>query len=125
MTKDQLFWEVIMFEVLEKILLTGLGAVSLSQKKVDELLAELREKYKMSEEEGRSFVEKAQSLAREGREKLTEAAEAEIKKAMERMGCASRDELESLRKRVEVLEERIKMMGREADARHYASETEE
>lgn len=114
-----------MFDLLQKILLTGIGAVSLSQKKVDELLAELREKYKMSEEEGRSFLQKAESLARESREKLSEAAEAEIRKAMDKMGCASRNELESLRKRVEMLEETVRMMGRQTHAQPYAGETEE
>ena len=32
-----------MFEMLEKVILAGLGAMSLSQKKADELLDELRE----------------------------------------------------------------------------------
>ena len=99
-----------MFELLEKIFLTGLGAVSLSQKKAEELLAELKEKYKMSEEEGRNFLEKAQTMAREGKDRLSEAAETEVKKVMERMGCVSRDEFDRLRKRVEELEERLKII---------------
>jgi polyhydroxyalkanoate synthesis regulator phasin len=99
-----------MFELLEKVFLTGLGAVSLSQKKAEELLGELKEKYKMSEEEGRNFLEKAQSMALEGKERLAEAAESEVKKVMARMGCASRDELDSLRKRIEELEEKLKII---------------
>jgi polyhydroxyalkanoate synthesis regulator phasin len=96
-----------MLDLLEKILLTGIGAMSLSQKKAEELLAELREKYKMSEEEGRSFLEKAEAVAKEGKEKLAEAAEAEVKKVMKSVGLVSRDDFEKLLKRVEQLEERL------------------
>ncbi len=99
-----------MFELLEKIVLTGFGAMSLSQKKAEELLAELREKYRMSEEEGRNFLEKAQNMAREGKERLSEAAEAEVRKVMDKMGLVSRDEFDLLRKRVEELEQKLKSL---------------
>ncbi len=94
-----------MLDLFEKIFLTGVGVMSLSQKKAEELLAELREKYRMSEEEGREFLEKAQALAREGKDKLAESAEAEVKKVMNSLGLVSRDEFDKLSKRVERLEE--------------------
>lgn len=96
-----------MLDLLEKIILTGVGAMSLSQKKAEELLAELKEKYRMSEEEGKAFLEKAQTMAKEGKDKIAEAAEAEVKKVMRSMGLVSRDEFEKLRERVEKLEERL------------------
>ncbi|HET6422001.1 MAG TPA: phasin family protein [Geobacteraceae bacterium] len=94
-----------MLDLFEKIFLTGVGVMSLSQKKAEELLAELREKYRMSEEEGREFLEKAQALAREGKDKIAESAEAEVKKALNSLGLVSRDEFDRLSKRVERLEE--------------------
>ena len=51
-----------MFELLEKAVLTGLGALSLTQKKAEEILAELKEKYKLSEEEGKAFLDKVQGI---------------------------------------------------------------
>ncbi len=96
-----------MLDLLEKIFLTGVGVMSLSQKKAEELLAELREKYRMSEEEGRDFIERAQAMAKEGKDKLAEAAEAEVKKVIKSMGLVSRDEFENLQKRVDQLEERL------------------
>ncbi len=96
-----------MLDLLERIFLTGVGVMSLSQKKAEELLDELREKYRMSEEEGRAFLEKAQTMAREGKVKLAEAAEAEVKKVMNSIGLVSRDEFDKLLKRVEQLEERL------------------
>ncbi len=96
-----------MLELIEKAFLTGLGAVALSQKKAEELMAELKEKYKLSEEEGKSFLDKMQGFAKESREKIAEASEAEVKKVMERVGVVPRDEFEQLLKRVEALERRL------------------
>ncbi len=96
-----------MLELIEKIFLTGLGAVSISQKKADEILGELREKYKMSEEEGRALLQKAESVAKESKDRIAEAADAEVKKVLEKIGLVSRDEFESLRKRLEQLEEKV------------------
>ncbi len=96
-----------MLDLFEKVFLTGVGAMSLSKKKAEELLAELREKYRMSEEEGKEFLEKAQAMAREGKDKLAEAAEVEVKKVMNSLGLVSRDEFDKLLKRVEQLEERL------------------
>lgn len=97
-----------MFELLEKIFLTGLGAVSISQKKVDELVSELREKYKLSEEEGKDFLEKAQKMAKEGKERISEAADAEVRKVIERIGLVPREEFDRLQKKVEELEQKLK-----------------
>jgi len=97
-----------MFDLLEKIVLSGLGAMSLSQKKAEELLAELKDKYKLSEEEGRNFLEKAQTMAKEGKERLSEAADAEVKKVLDKIGLVSREEFDRLQKRLEELEERMK-----------------
>lgn len=97
-----------MLELLEKAMLTGLGAAAITQKKAEELVKELREKYKVSEEEGKAFLEKMQNMAKEGREKLQEAAEVEVKKALDRMGLVSKAEFDKLLKRVEELETKVK-----------------
>ena len=97
-----------MFEMLEKVILAGLGAMSLSQKKADELLHELREKYKLSEDEGRNFLEKAENMAKEMKSRLYELSETEVKKAIDRVGLVPRDEFEQLQKRVVALEEKLK-----------------
>jgi polyhydroxyalkanoate synthesis regulator phasin len=96
-----------MFELLEKAVLTGLGALSLTQKKAEEILAELKDKYKLSEEEGKVFLDRLQGIAKEGRERVGEIAETEVKKVIERVGLVSRDEFDRLQKRVDELERRL------------------
>ncbi len=93
-----------MFELFEKTVLTGLGLLSLSQKKAEELLGELQERYKVSEEDGKAFLEKLQGMARESRERIGEIAETEVKKVMDKIGLVSREEFVQLQKRVEALE---------------------
>jgi polyhydroxyalkanoate synthesis regulator phasin len=96
-----------MLELFEKAVLTGIGALSLTQKKGEELLADLREKYKFSEEEGKAFLDKIQGAAKETRDKITEAAETEVKKTVERIGLVPKDEYEQLKQRVDALEKKL------------------
>src|ERR1700687_5329722 len=100
--------EVIMFDLFEKAVLTGLGILSLSQKKAEEFLDELNEKYKVSEEEGKAFLEKMQGMAQENRTRITEMAETEAKKVIDKLGMVPREEFDLLKKRVEALENRKK-----------------
>jgi polyhydroxyalkanoate synthesis regulator phasin len=96
-----------MFELFEKAVLTGLGALSLTQKKAEEIITELKEKYKLSEEEGKAFLDKVQGMAKEGRERVAEIADTEVKKVIDRVGLVPREEHDRLLKRVEELEKRL------------------
>lgn len=93
-----------MFELLEKAVLTGLGFVSLSQKKGEELLEELKQRYKVSEEDGKALLEKIQGMARESRERIAEIAETEVKRVVDKLGLVTREEFDRLQKRVDALE---------------------
>lgn len=96
-----------MIELLEKTLLTAVGAMTLTQKKAEELLQELREKLNLSEEEGKAFLQKLQDAAKENQEKLQEQAREEVKKACERMGVVTEAEFEKLKKKVAQLEKKL------------------
>lgn len=97
-----------MIELLEKTFLAGLGAVALSQKKAEELVAECKEKYRTTEEEGKVFLDRVQVMAKEGRQKMQEMAEEEVRKAIQRMGGVTRDEYDLLKTRVEALEKELR-----------------
>lgn len=96
-----------MFELFEKAVLTGIGALSLTQKKGEEILADLKEKYKFSEEEGKAFLDKLQGMAKETRDKIAEAAEVEVKKAVERVGLVPKSDYDALLQRVEEIEKKL------------------
>lgn len=93
-----------MFELFEKAVLTALGAAAITQKKGEELIQEMKSRYKISEEEGRAFLDRIQEIARTGQQKSAEMAEAEVKKALDRMGMVSREDFDRLERRVRALE---------------------
>jgi polyhydroxyalkanoate synthesis regulator phasin len=104
-----------MLELLEKAALTALGAASLTQKKGEEMVQELKARYKMSEEEGRAFLDRIQDIARAGRERTSEIAETEVKRVMERMGMVSREDFDRLERRVRALEAVSAFQGEEEE----------
>lgn len=95
-----------MLELFEKAVMTTIGVAAITQKKAEELVAEMKDRFKLSEDEGKQLVEKLQTLAKENREKVTEMAEDEVRKVVERLGLVSREEYDRLAKRVEDLESR-------------------
>ncbi len=97
-----------MIELIEKTLLAGMGAVALSQKKAEELLQELKQKFNVSEDEGRDLLSRLQDAARENQKKLEDLARDEVRLACERMGVVTNEEFEKLRKKVLHLEKQIK-----------------
>lgn len=97
-----------MIELFEKTLLTAVGAMTLTQKKAEELLSEMREKLNISEEEGKDFLKKIQEAAVQSQEKMQDQARAEVKKACERMGVVTAEEFDKLKKKVGRLEKKLK-----------------
>lgn len=97
-----------MIELLEKSILTAVGAMTLTQRKAEDLLKEMREKLNISEEEGKAFLKKLQEAAAQNQEKLQEQAREEVRKACERMGVVTAEEFDKLKKKVAQLEKKLK-----------------
>lgn len=97
-----------MFESMEKTLLAGIGMLSLTQKKGEEMVEEFRQKFNLSEEKGREMLESLQAAVKENREKLEELAQEEVKKACDRLGVVTREEFDKLAKKVQTLEKKLK-----------------
>jgi polyhydroxyalkanoate synthesis regulator phasin len=99
-----------MIEIIEKTLLTGLGALSMSQKKAEEMVCELKERLNLSEEEGKKLLDKLQQAAKENQSKLESVAQDEVKKALERIGVVTEEEFNSLKRKVSALEKKLKAL---------------
>jgi polyhydroxyalkanoate synthesis regulator phasin len=96
-----------MLDLIERVVMTTIGVAAITQKKAEELVAEMKERYKLSEDEGKNLVERIQTMARENKEKVREMAEVEVQKVVERLGLVSADDFENLKKRVQELEARL------------------
>lgn len=93
-----------MLEIVEKTLLAGIGTLALTQKKTEELIDDLKERFNLSEEEGKNLLEKLRSAAEENQRKLEDMAQEEVQKACSRMGVVTQERFDELLKRVETLE---------------------
>lgn len=101
-----------MIELIEKTMLAGIGAISLTQKKAEELIGDLRSQFNLSEEKGRELFDKLQQTARDNQKKLQEVAQNEVVAACERLGLVTRDEFDKVRKKVQHLEKQLKEAGK-------------
>jgi len=97
-----------MFDLIEKTLLAGIGALSLTQKKAEELAKEFQQQLNLSEEKGKELLAKVRKAAEENQTKLEELAKEEVKRACERMGLINREEFTKLQKKVAALEKKVK-----------------
>ena len=95
-----------MIELLEKAVMTTIGVAAITQKKAEELVSEMKDRFKLTEDEGKNLVDRIQTIAAESREKVKEMAEVEVQKVVERLGLVSREEFDRLAKRVQELESR-------------------
>lgn len=97
-----------MLELIEKTMLAGFGALSLTQKKSEELLKEIKERIDLTEEEGKQLLNRLQDAAKENQQKLEELAREELTKAGSRMGFVPQSDFDALSKKVAKLEKQLK-----------------
>ena len=93
-----------MKETLKNILYTGIGIAFLTKEKVEELKADLIEKGKMSQEEGRQFVDDLLRRSEKARDQLDLWINKRVEERIEQFNLATRDELADLRRQVEELQ---------------------
>ena len=96
-----------MFELIEKALFAGIGTLSLTRQKSEELIGELQRQFNLSEEKGKELFAKLQTAAQENQEKLEELAKEEVRKSLLRMGVVTSEEFDALRQRVSHLEQSL------------------
>ena len=101
-----------MLEIVEKTLLTGIGAVALTQKKAEELIDDLKKRMNLTEEEGKNLLEKLRDAAKDNQKRLEEMAQNEVKKACDRVGVVTNEDFEKLQEKVEKLEKQLKALSK-------------
>ena len=100
-------------EILRKMALFGIGAIAISQEKIEEFTQEMIKKGEMNREEGKKFVfevllEKDRQL-KDVEEKINK----KVKEVIENSGVAMKKDTEDLSRRMEKIEatfERLKQI---------------
>jgi len=93
-----------MSDVLRKIGLFGIGAIVLTQEKLEELTKEMVEKGEINREEGKKFVREVLSEKDRQIKELGDKINQKVKEAVERSGAATKKDIEDIKTRLEALE---------------------
>lgn len=96
-----------MFDLLRKLTLLGIGALSLTREKAEQLAKEMVEKGQATTEEARRFVEELMERGEQHREELRSRIASEIARCREEWDLARRSDVVDLQERVRRLEERV------------------
>ncbi|MDR3088603.1 MAG: phasin family protein [Desulfobulbaceae bacterium] len=92
-----------MKEILKNIVCAGLGAAFLTKDKIEELKDELLEKGRMSQDEGRQFVDDLLNRSEKAKEQMNQWVEKKVAERVERLNLATKDEIAALRRSIEEL----------------------
>ena len=97
-----------MIELFEKTLMAGVGALSLTQQKAEELVNEMKDRLDLSEEKGRELLDRLQKTAQDNQKRLEQMAQDEVRKACARVGVVTDKDIKSLQSKVRKLEKELK-----------------
>jgi polyhydroxyalkanoate synthesis regulator phasin len=100
---------------LEQLVLAGIGAVSLTAERVEELVDSLTERGGVQRDEARAAVTDVVSRWRGDATRATERAGASLHGILRELGLVLRSEYEELELRVAQLEHRLKLLERDED----------
>lgn len=96
-----------MIELVKKALLTGVGVAALSKEKAEELVKDIVEKGKMTEQEGQKLVDQLLTSSEEARKELQKQIETKVQAALEKMDLAKKSELDALKLEIEELRKKL------------------
>lgn len=96
-----------MIDLVKKAMFTGIGVVSLSKEKIEEVARDFIEKGKLSEQEGEKLVDELLKKSEESRAEVKKQIEEQVQAVLQKMDCATKSDLAELR--AELLEVKAKM----------------
>jgi len=102
-----------MKETLKNIVYAGLGAAFLTKDKIEELKDDLLEKGRLSQEEGKQFVDDLINRSEKAKEQLDHWVEKKVAERIDHLNLATKDEIAALRAAIDEL--RRDMAGRQGN----------
>ena len=96
-----------MFDLVRKSMLAGVGLALKAWDEVEDLAKEVAEQGKMTENEGRKFIEELQDRYDEAQKKLEARVEESVKNILKKADVVTQDELKGLKKEIRDLKQLI------------------
>jgi polyhydroxyalkanoate synthesis regulator phasin len=97
-------------DLAEEILLAGVGAVALTKERADELVGELAQKGKLTQDDARELVDEVMGRWRGDALRVGERASSTLATVFRELGLVTRRENEELELRLAQLEHRLRLV---------------
>lgn len=107
MDSATLFAEVDMIDLIKKALYTGVGMAILTKEKAEELVKELTQQAKLSEQEGKELFDSLLKQSEQARVDFQAKVDETVLSVVKRLNLASKDEVEVLRAKVSELSSKL------------------
>ena len=102
-----------MFELIQKTILAGIGAVTMTKEKVEELVDELIKRGEVTSEERPKIVQDLLARVEESERVLEEKLNKAVEKAIGRLGIPTKADLNALGKKIGRLTGKVDKMEKE------------
>jgi polyhydroxyalkanoate synthesis regulator phasin len=102
-----------MFEMVRKSMLASVGLALKAWDEVEDMAKEVAEQSKMTEKEGRKFIDELQSRYEDVQKKLEARVEKSVKDMLKKADVVTQDELKGLKKEIRDLKKLISSQGDE------------
>jgi len=104
---------MIMFDLLKKTMLTGIGIASMTKDKIEELGKKISAESKLNEEEGKKMINDLLKQSEKAREDLEAQIQKLVQKTLEKLDIPTREDFNRLEKRIKKLENLRAKTGKE------------
>ena len=92
-----------MFETLDKVMLAGLGAMSMTKEKAEQIFDEYVEKGKLQKEHRAGFVKDVMDQAEKAKDDLEKVISEQVEKAMGKQPMATKDDIKRIEAKLDQL----------------------
>jgi polyhydroxyalkanoate synthesis regulator phasin len=93
-----------MKELLKNVVYAGIGAAFLTKEKIEELKGDLIEKGKISQEEGKQFVDDLLRKSEKAKDQLDLWINKRVEDRIQQLNLATKDEIAELQRKIEELQ---------------------
>ena len=97
-----------MIDLVKKAMFTGLGVMSLTKEKVEEIAGEFVAKGKLSEQEGKKLVQDILERSEESKGELKKQIELAVQTTLAKMDIATKSDMEGIKDELAELKESMK-----------------
>jgi polyhydroxyalkanoate synthesis regulator phasin len=102
-----------MLDIVKKAMMTGIGMALLAKDEMEDLAREVVEKGKMTEQDGKNFINELQKRYEDVQGKLEERVERTVKEILKKMDVVTGEDLKAIKREIRELK---KAAGKDAGA---------